>query len=436
MDYHPLAETANRTIAQDSPAVWSLLSQLGRRMYFPSMGILAQSGEAKAKAKRFNATIGTAVERGTAMHLEQVHRQFAGLKPDNLYPYAPSPGLPDLRTAWLEKLRQDTPSLGSTPVSQPMVTNALTHGLSLAGDLFIDAGDTVLLPDKLWENYELNWGVRQGACLSYYPFFNADLTAFNLPALTQALAARRGQKVVAVLNFPNNPTGYTPNREEAAGIVTALTQAAAAGTRLVVVVDDAYYGMFFDESCERESLFGRLAQAHPNLLAVKVDGPTKEIFVWGLRVGFLTFGVAGGTPALYTALEQKAAGILRATISNITHPGQTVVLNTLRDAGWRTAQAAKVAILRDRAKAVAAVVRQPQYQDCWDVYPFNSGYFMCLRLKGVDSDLLRRHLLDVHAIGTITINATDLRVAFSCVECEQIPELFDRIAQGVRALRK
>ncbi len=48
--------------------------------------------------------------------------------------------------------------------------------------------------------------------------------------------------------------------------------------------------MFFDEQCDRESIFGKLARASNNLLAIKVDGATKEEFVWGLRVGFITFG--------------------------------------------------------------------------------------------------------------------------------------------------
>jgi len=37
-------------------------------------------------------------------------------------------------------------------------------------------------------------------------------------------------------------------------------------------------------------LFGKLANAHPNLLAIKLDGATKELFVWGLRCGFITYG--------------------------------------------------------------------------------------------------------------------------------------------------
>ena len=137
----------------------------------------------------------------------------------------------------------------------------------------------------MWGNYRLTWGTRLGAQLSTFPFFTDDLSGFHQEAFAHALHERRGQKLIVVLNFPNNPSGYSLTKAEQAAVVAALTEAAAAGTKIVAVCDDAYYGMFFDDDCATESIFGPLAQAHPNLLAIKVDGATKEQFVWGLRVG-------------------------------------------------------------------------------------------------------------------------------------------------------
>ena len=54
--------------------------------------------------------------------------------------------------------------------------------------------------------------------------------------------------------------------------------------------DDAYFGLFYEETALKESIFTRLMDRHSNLLAVKLDGATKENFVWGLRVGFVTYG--------------------------------------------------------------------------------------------------------------------------------------------------
>lgn len=432
---HPLAEAANAALAKDTPVVLDLLSERGKRLFFPAKGILAQGAEAKQKASFANATVGIATEGGQPMHLACINQYYNNLKPAEIYDYAPSFGRPDLRQAWAAKQRAETPSLGDHPTSLPVVTNALTHGLSLVGDLFLDPGDEALSSDLMWENYNLSWETRLGARISTYPFFDRNLTGFNITAFTQALAERKGRKLVVGLNFPNNPSGYSPTKAEAGAIVSALTAAAAAGTKLVVVCDDAYYGMFFDDGVEKESLFGRLAKAHPNLLAVKVDGATKEEFVWGLRVGFVTYGIANGTKAAYDALEQKTGGIVRAYISNVSMPGQSIVLKALQDPQFRAQQAQKVAVLKSRAAVTAQHCRKPEYADCWDVYPFNSGYFMCLRVKKTTAEAVRQELLAKHGVGTIALGQTELRVAFSCLTEEQIPEVFKRIAEAVRAIR-
>ena len=45
------------------------------------------------------------------------------------------------------KMLRDNPELSIDNMSRPIVTNALTHGLSLVGDLFVNQGDTILLPE-------------------------------------------------------------------------------------------------------------------------------------------------------------------------------------------------------------------------------------------------------------------------------------------------
>jgi aspartate/methionine/tyrosine aminotransferase len=432
---HPLAVACNEALAKDCPNVLAMLSERGKRFFFPAKGILAQGAEAKQKAKVANATVGIATENGAPMHLDCILKYYQGLTPSEIFDYAPSYGKPELRAAWAKKQRAETPRLGDQPLSNPVVTNALTHGLGLVGDLFLDPGDQVLSSDLMWENYNLNWETRLGAQFDYFPFFDEKLAGFNLAGFKAGLARHRGKKLVVSLNFPNNPSGYTPTREEMAGIAEALKAEADAGSRLVVCVDDAYYGMFFDERCETESLFGRIAAASPDLLAVKIDGATKEEFVWGLRVGFITFGVKGGTPAAYKALEDKTAGLIRAYVSNVSNPGQSIVLKALGDPAFRGQQAEKIAVLRGRAEVVARECRKPEYADCWDVYPFNSGYFMCLRLKDADADTVRLRLLDDHGVGTIALGKRELRIAFSCLAEAQIPGVFAATAKAVRAVR-
>ncbi len=59
---------------------------------------------------------------------------------------------------------------------------------------------------------------------------------------------------------------------------------------------------------------------------------------------------------------------------------------------------------------------------------------MCLRLKTVEAEPLRVHLLEKFGVGVISIGKSDIRIAFSCIEKEDIRELFNIIYQGIQDL--
>jgi aspartate/methionine/tyrosine aminotransferase len=204
---NPLARELNEQLAAAAPEILAMLSPLGRRLYFPK-GILSQSAEAKQKAHRFNATIGIATEKGKAMHLASVQSHLRDIAPDDAFSYAPAPGRQALRERWREKQLEENPSLRGKAVGLPIVTAALTHGLSLVGDLFVEAGDVIVLPDQLWGNYRLTYEVRLGAKIETFPFYAGG--GFACAGFAQALAqhAAGREKLIVLLNFPNNPTGY------------------------------------------------------------------------------------------------------------------------------------------------------------------------------------------------------------------------------------
>ncbi len=433
---NPLAAELNEIIKKENIHVYEMLSEVGKNLFFPK-GILTQSAEAKEKAHRFNATIGMATERGRTMYLPSVMSLLNGLEPEEALTYAPSFGIMPLRKTWKEHMIEKNPSLSSALISLPVVTHALTHGLSVLADMWVDPGDVIVLPDKMWGNYSLIFSVRRGAGIAQYPLFDHE-GKFNLRGFEECVVAQakdRG-KVVVILNFPNNPTGYAINPQEGDGIAQILTSVARGGARVLAITDDAYFGLFYDKDVLKESIFGRLLNKDPRLLAIKVDGATKENYVWGLRVGFVTYGACleKNHDEVYNALERKTGGAVRGSISNASHLSQSITLHSLRSSTYAAERDDKYRILEERAREIKRVLENPKYHDAWDVYPFNSGYFMCLKLKEVEAEPLRVHLLDKYGVGLIALGKHDMRVAFSCVEKKDAQELFDTIFQGVRDL--
>ncbi len=435
---NPIAKELNEIIENGNPHIYEMLSGAGKKLFFPK-GILSQSAEAKEKAYKFNATIGMATEQGRTMCLPSIMTMLKGLKPEEALTYAPSFGIMPLRKVWKEALFEKNPSLKGKNISLPVVTNAITHGLSVVSDMWVDPGDIIILPDKMWGNYNLIFAVRRDAQIIQYSLFN-EHGNFNLEAFKSCVQsqAKARKKLIVILNFPNNPTGYTVSPQEADGIVGILSDLAQQGTNIIAVTDDAYFGLFYEQDALKESIFSRLTGIHQRVLAIKLDGATKEDFVWGLRVGFITYGakLEESSTLVYESLEKKTAGAVRGSISNASHLSQEIVLKAVNSDSYSKEKEQKFHIMQERALEVKRVLSDPKYKDAWEVYPFNSGYFMCLKLKNVEAEPLRIHLLEKYGIGLISLGKSDLRVAFSCIEKSDVQELFDRVLDGIKDLEK
>ena len=432
---NPLAKSLNDELAKHNPYILEMLSHTGKEMFMPK-GILSQSAEAKEKAHKFNATIGISTAKGEPMYLESMFKKFQGIHPRKLFTYAPATGLPELRTLWAAKIREENPSLAGRQMSNPVVCNALTNGLATAGELFLNKGDFVVLPDKFWGNYRLMFSTLIGAEIATYETFNEN-NGYNVEGLLKTVkeCGMKNKKVFVLLNFPNNPTGYTLTKDEAVKLTDGLVEIAESGINIVAVSDDAYFGLFFDDVF-KESLFSMLAGRSKRLLAVKVDGITKESFAWGFRVGFITFGetIKGDNSELFKALETKATGYLRSTISSAPHPSQSITVDVLKESTFITERSKLNAIIEERCKKVKAIFDKGLYADEFTPYPFNSGYFMCIKLKNIDAETLRLALLDKYGVGVISTNQTDIRIAFSSVDVENIEELYSIIYQCCKSL--
>ncbi len=428
---NPQAEELNKIIQDKSSIVFELLSERGKNIFFPKKGILGQTAE--AKGTKINATIGAAIEDdGSPMRLETIASKI-NLDPGLVFPYAPSFGRPDIRAKWKSMIYEKNPSLENVTLSLPVVTNALTHGISMAGYMFLNPGDEVIVPDLFWGNYNLILANMYGAKLVKFNLFKNG--GFDLESFEAKVNEGGTGKKVLILNFPNNPSGYTPTVEEQKSIAQIIKAAAEKGNKIVAITDDAYFGLVYEEGIETESIFAPLCQLHENVLAVKTDGATKEDYVWGFRVGFITFGIKGGDAELYGALESKTAGAIRGNISNAANISQSLLLVAFNSPEYAAQKVAKYNIMKNRYDAVRNALSNDKYKEYFIALPFNSGYFMCVKLAaGLDGERIRKVLIEKYGIGVIALGDI-LRIAYSAVAAKDVDEMFEGIYNACKECR-
>lgn len=423
---NPIAKELNKILSETIAE--KLLSDFGKRIYFPK-GIVTQSAEAKQFASRFNATIGMAFEGNSPIFSSTMRKNFPGLTAGEAVAYAPTPGDKELRALWKQEILKKNPGITSQ-ISEPLVVSGLTNGIALVADMFVDPDDPVIIPDMFWGNYRLIFETGQKGRIISFPFFTSEgklnVNGFKETILKNAVNG----KAVVLVNFPNNPTGYSPTTEEAKKLSAALVECAEEGINLLAITDDAYFGLFYEESIYKESLFSLLSNAHPNILAVKVDGATKEEFSWGLRVGFVTFGSKQLTNEHYEALNKKLGGSVRSSVSNCSRPAQSLLIQLLKDPEYKNEKDNYFDMLKKRYNKVKSIIKEREAvgkSGGLRALPFNSGYFMSFDFSPGDAEKLRTELLHSKGIGTISIMDRFLRVAYSSIDEENLEELYSTI---------
>ena len=425
-----LAQGLNDTLK--GTIIERMLSDLGNRMYFPK-GIIAQSAEAKKLGKTANATIGMSCVNGKPIILPSVQKELPNLTSGEAVAYAPTAGNEDLRNLWKEAMIEKNPGLKDKTFTLPVLVPGLTAGLSYLSDLFISESDTLLAANPSWDNYPLIVRDRRNANFVQFNMFKDggfDIDSFKKAMEEQAVNG----KIRLLLNFPQNPSCYSATKSELKSICKVITDIADKGTDVMVWCDDAYFGLRYEDDIEPQSLFTYLADIHEKVLAVKIDGPTKEDYVWGFRAGFLTFASKGLTQEHYAALIQKLMGVIRSSVSCAATPSQSIMLKAFSNPDLKKEKAAFYKILESRYRIVKAFLETKKDNPALEPLPFNSGYFMSLHCKGIDSETLRQKLLSEHGIGIIAIDATTIRIAFSSIDNDLLETVYEKVYQAAEEL--
>lgn len=409
----------------------SFFSKLGENIILPQ-DVLIQSKETAAVTGAINATIGISTINKKAMSLPSINKVLTELNNSEYLPYSPTPGLPKMRELWKEKILADNPSINKDFLSLPMVTTGITQGIDIAANLFSQKGDALLLPNLFWQNYAQIYTIKLGNTIYKYNQFDEN-NEFSIKNFKQTLYSIKEDKISLILNFPNNPTGYTPSVVELDSLVEVINIFAKENTnkQIIIVSDDAYFGLFFEENHKTPTLSAtyKLAE-NENCLIVKLDGITKEFYSWGLRVGFITYYTKNDE--LRKILLEKTQGYLRSTTSSPSNLSQQIAVRLLENKQSLEEKAINDKIIEERYDELKQAISKENLNSLVTVLPFNSGYFFTIKLpSNINAHEFRLKFLNEYKYGVYSMDDDHIRIAFSCLDKELIPELITKFKECI-----
>ena len=410
----------------------SFFSKLGENIILPQ-DVLIQSKETAAIPGAINATIGIATSNKKAMALPSINKVITEINNSEYLPYSPTPGLPKMRELWKEKILADNPSINKDFLSLPMVTTGITQGIDIAANLFSESGDALLLPNLFWQNYAQIYTIKLGNKIYKYNQFDEN-NEFSITNFKETLYSIKEDKISLILNFPNNPTGYTPSDVELNSLVDVISTYAKENKnkQLIIVSDDAYFGLFFEKNHKTPTLSAtyKLAE-NENCLIVKLDGITKEFYSWGLRVGFITYYTKNDE--LRKILLEKTQGYLRSTTSSPSNLSQQIAVRLLDNKQSLAEKEINDKIIEERYNELKQAISKEQLDQLVRVLPFNSGYFFTIKLpSNINAHEFRLKFLNEYKYGVYSMDDEHIRIAFSCLDKELIPELINKFKQCIK----
>ncbi len=445
---------------QNTP-LYSGLSEIGKRIFLPD-GIFYWSGRAKNEAELIG-TLGAAygyekdfIEGGNSDWLPCYIKEitdFSKLSVKEIIPYTSIGGLLETRKIWKEWIikksqynQKDYSLLHRLEkyITTPIITGGVTNGIFQACSMFLDASDYIIVPNKRWGNYDNIIYKFIGAKTQSFEFFkDSEMNIKGLKAAIEKIAKIQ-EKVVLLLNFPNNPTGYVPTKEEASNLVEMLKESQITHEKpIIVLVDDAYEPYVYKDNVLNRSIFYDLHQLDENVIPIKLDGITKELLIYGGRVGFITIGLKPSWIVDDTELQNlkeeihnKLEGFIRATISNCNSFYQVLVHKLFEENGFEQIIKSREEVyklLKIRYETINSELRKINNPNI-SIDPNSGGFFVFINLNStkIKAREFADHLLKEYRVGIIPIEKLDeningVRIAYCSIDLSKIPELVKRI---------
>ncbi len=378
----------------------------------PTLAITAKAKELRAKGED---VIGFGAGEPDFDTPEEIKEACIRALKEGRTKYAPSAGIPELREAIAQKLKEEN-SVEYKP-SEIVVSTGAKMVLFLIFMSLIDEGDEVLLPSPYWVTYpeqiRFFGGVPVEVPLSPEKGFNLTLED------VEPLVSSKTKAIV--INSPNNPTGAVYEEEELVKLAQFCAQRG-----IYIISDECYESLVYDAS------FISVASISPQVreITFTVNAFSKTYSMTGWRLGYV---------ACPESFAKVIASLNSQSVSNATTFAQYGALEALTNPSVKDkVSQMKAAFEKRRDRAFELISSLPRVsvvkpKGAFYIFPDFSYYS---RLLG-DDVRLSQYLLEEVKVACVPGSAFAaqgyLRLSYA-TSMEVLEEGINRIAKALEKL--
>ena len=387
--------------------------------------ILALASDA-ANAKKLdnsiiNATSGILKnEAGVLYEFDCVAKAIKDLNVSEKFAYSNSEGTPAFTKAVLysifgKYLENVLKNCFAEVVPSPGGTGAL----NLAFANYVNPGETVLLPNHMWENY-LNMGKDTGFNTDTYRLFNGE-GLFDIDGLNSKVdSLKKSQnRIMILINDPcENPTGFCMSDKDYDGLLNIAKN--NPDTNFIYLMDVAYFDFYNVNPDIIRSRYAKFKNLPDNALALFVYSGSKSFGLYGLRIGAL-IGLSKDEKEI-ALFKDASAYTSRAKWSCASTLGINLIERLVLHDEYRFDYEEEVkfvcSMLENRSKAFLEAAQKVGLK----TLPYEKGFFICVPCDDPVTVLNALHKDGVHLVSTKSC----LRIALCAInkdEASRLPAL-------------
>ena len=380
--------------------------------------ILALAAEAvKAKKKDstvINATTGMLKnEDGSLYEFESVKEAVKSLNVNEKFAYANTSGSPAYAEAvMLSIFGKYLEDIKKTCYLSSVATPGGSGALNLAFTNYVNRGETVLLPNHMWENY-LTYGMEMGFNSETYHLFNED-GLFDIEDLNNKVNKIKStqKKILILINDPcENPTGFCMKEKDYDSLIAMAKN--NPDTDFIYLMDVAYFDFYNVDTNIIKSRYAKFKDIPNNAMALFVYSGSKSFGLYGLRIGALL--AVSKNPKEIEVFNKASNFSCRAKWSSTSTLGMNIIERLVLSEACSKEYDEEVkyvcSMLEQRSIAFLETAKEVGLK----TLPYERGFFICVPTSNPEKVMNELHQDGVYLICT----KSALRIALCAISKEE-----------------